>query len=143
MNVMKNLLVVLACVMIWAGQTPASAHEGDRSAGWLFPGEYESHQAMWMSWPTYENKAGFPSTEPISDMIRAMLGHTRVNLAVQDAAEEAAVRKLLRKQGVPLEHVTFFQIPHLDIWMRDMGPQFTRSRRAAADQRLELQLLGQ
>ncbi len=62
---------------------------------WIFPGEYESHQAIWMLWPTYENKAGFPSTEPMADMIRAMSGHVQVNLAVQDAAEEADVRSYL------------------------------------------------
>ncbi len=95
---------------------------------WIFPGEYESHQAIWMLWPTYENKAGFPSTEPMADMIRAMSGHVQVNLAVQDAAEEADVRSYLSARGVPLGHVHFFQFEHLDIWARDMGPQFTRSR---------------
>lgn len=95
---------------------------------WLFPGEYESHQAMWMLWPTYENKAGFPSTDPMSDMIRAMSGHVHVNLAVQDTADEAAARRLLEDKGVPLGHVHFFRIEHGDIWARDTGPQFTRSR---------------
>ena len=47
----------------------APAHDRDR---WIFPGEYESHEAMWMLWPTYENKAGFPSTEVVSDLIAAM-----------------------------------------------------------------------
>lgn len=83
---------------------------------------------MWMLWPTYENKAGFPSTEPISDMIHAMNGYVHVNLAVQDATEETDVRNLLITNGVPLDHVHFFHIEHLDIWARDMGPQFTRNR---------------
>jgi agmatine deiminase len=94
---------------------------------WLFPGEYESHQAMWMLWPTFENKAGFPSTEPEADMIRAMSGHVHVNLAVQDEADEAAARDFLEDKEVPLDHVHFFQIEHGDIWARDTGPQFTRS----------------
>jgi len=105
-----------------------SASANDDGQGWIFPGEYESHQAMWMLWPTYENKAGFPSTDPISDMIRAMSGHVHVNLAVQDADDEAAARSLLTIKGVPLDHVHFFQIEHGDIWARDMGPQFTRGR---------------
>ena len=50
-----------------SGYTPPSSSTDE---GWIFPGEYESHQAMWMLWPVYENKAGFPSTEPISDLIR-------------------------------------------------------------------------
>lgn len=58
------------------------------AGGWLFPGEYESHQAMWMLWPVFENKAGFPSTEVVSDMIHAMHGRVHVNLAVQDDDDE-------------------------------------------------------
>jgi agmatine deiminase len=116
------LFLCLSLLGTIAGASGGGADE------WVFPGEYENHQAMWMLWPTYENKAGFPSTEVISDMIRAMSGHVHVNLAVQDADEEAAVRSELAADGVPLAHVHFFQIEHLDIWARDMGPQFTRSR---------------
>jgi agmatine deiminase len=116
--------VILSAWLFWAGvSTPASA----RVQEWIFPGEYEGHEAMWMLWPTYGNKAGFPSTEPVADMIGAMHGHTSVNLAVQDAADEAAARALLAARGVALDHVTFFHLEHLDLWARDMGPQFVRS----------------
>jgi Porphyromonas-type peptidyl-arginine deiminase len=94
---------------------------------WLVPGEYESHQSMWMLWPTYENKAGFPSTEVVNDLIQAMSGHTHVNLAVQDADDEAAARQFLTANRVPLDHVHFVHLEHLDLWARDMGPQFIRS----------------
>jgi agmatine deiminase len=83
---------------------------------------------MWMLWPVYENKAGFPSDEPMIEMIRAMSGRVQVNLAVQNEDEEAAVRSLLTSSGVSIDHIRFFQIEHLDIWARDMGPQFTRNR---------------
>jgi hypothetical protein len=75
----------------WTDARAAAAAEalGGSAGDWVFPGEYESHQAMWMLWPVVENKAGFPSTEPIGDMIRAMSGHVHVNLAVQDADDEA------------------------------------------------------
>ena len=131
-NFTRRVFLICFCgiaVMIsslWAGSwgTAGASDEGE----WLFPGEYESHQAMWMLWPTYENKAGFASTDPISDMIRAMSRRVHVNLAVQDADDEAAARSLLSEKGVPLDHVHFFRIEHLDLWARDMGPQFTRSR---------------
>ena len=61
-------------------------------------------------------------------MIRAMSGHGHINLVVQDADDEVAARSLLTDKGVPLDHVHFFQIEHLDIWARDMGPQFRPSR---------------
>ena len=76
-NGARRVFLMLFCgiaVMIsslWAGSVEtASAND---NGAWVFPGEYESHQAMWMLWPTYENKAGFPSTDPMSDMIRAFL----------------------------------------------------------------------
>lgn len=131
MKIMQFLASFLISVLICGASVLADSEEkgGERNAGgWLFPGEYESHQAMWMLWPTYENKAGFPSTEPISDMIHAMSGHVHVNLAVQNADEEVAVRNLLITNGAPLSHVHFFHIEHLDIWARDMGPPFTRNR---------------
>lgn len=116
-------LVIAVSGAAWRG-TAARAD----SPGWVFPGEYESHQALWLLWPTYENKAGFPSTEPMAEMIRALSGHVAVNLAVQDADEEAEVRSFLAGRGVPLGHVHFYRLEHLDIWARDMGPQFTRNR---------------
>src|SRR5262245_53363206 len=125
--------IVLTISSLWIGDRArtsarASIDSNDRSGEWLFPGEYESHQVMWMLWPTVENKAGFPSTEPVSDMIHAMSRHVQVNLAVQDADDEAAARSYLIGRGVPLNHVHFYHLEHGDLWARDMGPQFTRSR---------------
>lgn len=111
-----------------AQSTSAGAFFSGDAGKWLFPGEYERHEAMWLLWPTYENKAGFPSTEVVSDMIAALHGHTRVHLAVQDAADEAAAREVLNGRGVPLDHVRFLHIPHGDLWARDIGPQFVRNR---------------
>ena len=123
---MKRLWSALPlCVCLFAASR--GLVKGSSGPEWVFPGEYESHQAMWMLWPTFEYKAGFPSTEPIADMIRAMSGHVQVNVAVQDAADEADARSILAARRVPLAHVHFFHIAHGDIWARDMGPQFTRN----------------
>ncbi len=122
----RTWTALFLCVCLFAAsQSRVEGFSG--SPEWVFPGEYESHQAMWMLWPTFEYKAGFPSTEPMADMIRAMSGHVQVNLAVQDAADEADARGFLASRGVPLAHVHFFHIEHGDIWARDMGPQFTRN----------------
>jgi len=123
----SRAVLVAGILILAAGPSPGS--DGDRTGGgWIFPGEYESHQAMWMLWPTYENKVGFPSSEPMSEMIAALRGHASVNLAVQDAADEDAARGELSARGAPLDQVRFFHLEHADIWARDMGPQFTRSR---------------
>jgi agmatine deiminase len=116
------LLGALICVL--TVRAPEGSNEPER---WVFPGEFESHQAMWMNWPVFEYKAGFSAIEPMTEMIRALRGRTHVNLAVQDDADELSAREALTSGGVSLEHVHFFHIPHGDIWARDTGPQFTRS----------------
>ena len=123
---MKRSLSALFLGVLLFGASWSRGEGFSGSTEWVFPGEYESHQAIWMSWPTFEYKAGFPSTEPMAEMIRAMRGHVQVNVAVQDAADEADARSILTSLGVPLSHVHFFHIEHGDIWARDMGPQFTR-----------------
>src|SRR5262245_50866070 len=88
MKTLTFLASLLVTVLLSGATALADSDEKHDAGEWLFPGEYESHQAMWMLWPTYENKAGFPSTEAIIDMIHAMSGHAHVNLAVQDAVDE-------------------------------------------------------
>ena len=112
----------LVSAMPWSS-TPLAANS---DTSW-FPGEYESHEAAWLSWPVYENRKGMPSTDPMLQMIRGMHGHVQVNLLVQDAVEEVAVRALAKEREVPFEHVRFFHCKHGDIWIRDMGPQFVRN----------------
>ncbi len=94
-----------------------------------FPAEFEPHRALWMAWPTYENKRGLP-TEPLQlEIIRAAAGRVAVELLVQDEAEGAAVRERLASESVPDAHVTIRAVPHGDIWMRDMGPIFLQGDR--------------
>ena len=117
-----SALLSIACIAPWI----MSKHAIEPSRFW-FPAEYESHEAVWLSWPVYENKKGMPSTEPMLQMIAGMHGQVQVSLLVQNAAEEALVRELAKARAVPVEHVRFFHIEHGDIWIRDMGPQFVRN----------------
>jgi agmatine deiminase len=98
-----------------------------QSSSYIFPGEYESHEAMWLAWPTYENKRGFSSTLPMMQMINAAHGKVRVHLLVADVEEEKQITKLLSEKNIPTAHIKFFHIPHNDVWIRDMGPQFVRN----------------
>jgi len=53
----------------------------------VFPAEFEPYRALWMAWPTYENKQGL-STEPLLiDIIRATEGRVAIELLAQDDAE--------------------------------------------------------
>lgn len=94
-----------------------------------FPAEFEPHRALWMAWPTYENKRGLPTEPLLVEIIRATEGRVAVELLAQDEAEAGRIRERLRREGAPDGHVTIHPVPHGDIWMRDMGPIFLRGDR--------------
>ena len=92
----------------------------------VFPAEFEPHRALWMAWPTYENKSGL-STEPLLiEIIRAAKGRVAIELLAQDDEEAGAIRDRFLREGVSDGHVTIHSVPHGDVWMRDMGPIFLR-----------------
>ena len=88
------------------------------------PAEFEKQHAVWLGWATYENKRGWSSKSVQIEMIRHMVSHVVVKIAVQDGVEEQSVEKLIRGEGIPLDNVEFYRIPHPDLWFRDTGPIF-------------------
>lgn len=124
-------MAALVLTGIWAcGNDPAEAPETDAAAeSFVFPAEFEPHRALWMAWPTYENKRGLPTEPLLIEIIRATEGRVAMELLAQDDDEADAIRERFRREGVPDGHVTIHRVPHGDVWMRDMGPIFLRGDR--------------
>ena len=94
---------------------------------YVFPGDWEAHSAVWFSWQSEDHKKGAPVSVPQLQYMKGLHGHQKVNLIVQDAAEEQSVKAQAKAAGVPTEHVSFHHAKHVGLWARDMGPQFSRS----------------
>ena len=117
-----SLTGILACTA-----DPAPTRGEDPPAeSFVFPAEFEPHRALWMAWPTYENKRGLPTEPLLIEIVRATEGRVTIELLAQDDAEADRIRARFRQEGVPDGHVTIHAVPHGDIWMRDMGPIFVR-----------------
>jgi agmatine deiminase len=92
------------------------------------PAEWHRHSATWLSWPknleTWPDR--LPQVEEIFlQMMAALAPHEIVNLLVDDAATEASVRARLRFPGA--DNIRCHQIPTVDSWIRDYGPNFIMS----------------
>ena len=120
-----SLTGILACT---ADPAPATG-ENSPAESFVFPAEFEPHRALWMAWPTYENKRGLPTEPLLIEIIRATVGRVSIELLAQDDAEADRIRTRFRQEGVPHGHVAIHAVPHGDIWMRDMGPIFVRGDR--------------
>ncbi len=99
-------------------QTPAQL-------GYYMPAEWSRHAATWLSWPkdpvTWPKRV--PQVEEIFlQMMAALAPHEIVNLLVNDAATENAVRQRCTFAGA--QNIRFHQIPTVDSWIRDHGPNF-------------------
>ncbi len=121
---------VLLTAICACGGGPREAPEAVTAAeSFVFPAEFEPHRALWMAWPTYENKRGLPTEPLLIEIVRATEGRVAIELLAQDGAEAERIRERFRQEEVPDGHVTIHAVPHGDIWMRDMGPIFVRGDR--------------
>jgi len=93
--------------------------------GYRMPAEWRRHAATWLSWPkdpeTWPDRV--PQVEEIFlQMMAALAPNEIVNLLVDDAEAEAAVRARSVFPGA--ENVRYHQITTVDSWIRDYGPNF-------------------
>jgi len=96
--------------------------------GYRMPAEWHRHAATWLSWPkdpeTWPDRV--PQVEEIFlQMMAALAPNEIVNLLVNDAEAEAAVRA--RSVFPGSANIRYHQISTVDSWIRDYGPNFLLS----------------
>jgi agmatine deiminase len=91
------------------------------------PAEWSRHRATWLAWP--HNRETWPTQlERVKEvwikMMQALSPHEQVCLLVNDESTRQEVTARLKDARAVLDNVTIFQIPTIDVWMRDYGPTF-------------------
>ena len=105
-----------------------------RVLGYRMPAEWEQQDAIWLSWP--HNEVTWPDgmlsdvERTYVEIIAALHPDQKIKLLVRNADAEASVRGMLKRAGVALPQVIFFQIPTEDSWIRDYGPTFVLNNSA-------------
>ena len=97
--------------------------------GFYMPAEWQPHAGTWFTWPT--DPETWPDRveqveEIYLEIIAALAPHETVSLLVDDAETEQAVRSRCQFPGA--SNVRSHQIPTVDSWIRDYGPNFLLSR---------------
>ncbi|HYY41661.1 MAG TPA: agmatine deiminase family protein, partial [Pyrinomonadaceae bacterium] len=104
---------------------PAAGRVPPAALGYHMPAEWHRHAATWLTWP--KDPLTWPERVPQAEaayleIMAALAPHERVNLLVDDAATERAVRA--RCNFPHAENIHFIQLPTVDSWIRDYGPNF-------------------
>lgn len=95
--------------------------------GYRMPAEWEPHEATWLSWP--HNEETWPGKAQVIEevylqMMGALTESEKVYLLVNDEKEREHVAKKARTRGVKNQNLIFFEVPTVDAWIRDYGPNF-------------------
>jgi len=93
--------------------------------GYYMPAEWRRHKSTWLTWPkdpiTWPERV--PQVEEIFlQMMAALAPNEIIDLLVDDGATEHAVRRRCTFAGA--ENIHFHQVPTVDSWIRDYGPNF-------------------
>lgn len=94
---------------------------------YTYPGEFEKQQAVWLQWPEgMYSTASTPVYPVFIDIIKALDPYVRINLISQSKEETAQIEDMLKTNGYSGSNVHYYQIDHLSIWTRDVGPVFVK-----------------
>jgi agmatine deiminase len=99
-------------------------------SSYRMPAEWEPHGATWLAWPHYRND--WPGKfEPIpwvyAEIIRSLSRRERVELIVNNAAQEKLAHKVLDQANALNSSVKFHRWPTDRVWTRDSGCTFVSS----------------
>lgn len=122
------LLMALTTTSCSNNQVKKPVSEGGLVAR-RFPGEFEKQQAVWLMWPSaVYNLNNHPVNPVMSNLVKALAPHIRVNIMSVSNDEIASIRKTLSTGGFSGTNVHFYIINHQSIWARDVGPIFVLDR---------------
>jgi len=98
--------------------------------GFRMPAEWEPHEATWLAWP-HEISDWPGKFAPIpwlyGEIVRHLARVERVRIIVEDGDTSERARSVLRKSGVDLGSVEFFEHATNRSWTRDFGPIFVKN----------------
>jgi agmatine deiminase len=95
--------------------------------GYRMPAEWEAHEATWIAWP--HNRADWPGKFRAipwvyTEIVRHLHAAERVRILVNDPACRRSATARLRRAGVDLERIDFYELATNRVWTRDTGPIF-------------------
>jgi agmatine deiminase len=96
--------------------------------GFRMPPEWERHEATWIGWPS--NRSDWPGKfAPIpwvyGEIVRKLAEGEIIRIICNAKTQRHALR-VLKRVGVSLERVEFFNFPSNRGWTRDSGPIFVK-----------------
>ncbi len=112
-----------------------------KEQGYVFPAEWEPHEATWLSWPHKEES--WPGRlehvySGYAQFIKELSFSEKVRINVFDENMEAFARRIIEAGGADMSKVEFYLHPTNDAWCRDHGPAFLVNPSLGTDKKIIL-----
>lgn len=112
-----------------------------KKEGYVFPAEWEQHEATWLSWPHKEES--WPDRIHLiypayGQFVKELSFSEKVRINVKDEAMKAFAKKIIEEAGANMDKVEFYFNPTNDAWCRDHGPAFLINKQADKDKKIIL-----
>jgi len=108
-----------------------SAAKTCRELGYSMPAEWEKHDAIWLAWPydptTFPNRVDKVEATYVQ-IVKEIHESENVNLFVTSEDVKQKASKLFKNAGIDLTKVTFYLFDYADVWFRDYGPIFVKTK---------------
>lgn len=103
-----------------------------KSLGYRMPAEWEKQEALWISWP--HNKETWLRLDEVEksyvEFVKAISPGQKIKILVNDRNSELRVIEMLKKNGIDIAKIDFYEIKNVDAWIRDYGPTLVVNKNA-------------
>ena len=104
--------------------------EREPDSEFVVPGEYESHAAVWLAWPTFRwfSAPELDDRRTMAEILQVLVDRgVPAKLMCENEQGIRTARRWLTRNGYALgPGVQLLPIPAVDIWVRDYGPIFLK-----------------
>jgi agmatine deiminase len=119
----KKLSALLLLFVSWGCGKSVETTESLESSI-VLPAEYDEQEAVWLLFPEYDHLAGVSNKEVTKSIVETILPYQKVNVVVADQAEMDEAMNFFPEEWLKNKNFQLVEIPHVEVWMRDMGPVF-------------------
>lgn len=94
--------------------------------------EFDQQEALWLIWPQIDYKKDYSTEEVSLTIIKAVARSQKVVVACADSSVYASAVSYMKNQNIRLDNLILTIIPSAELWARDMGPSFVKTKKGMA-----------
>ena len=94
--------------------------------------EYEPQSAVWLIWSPVDHLANYSNEQVDLSIIEALIPSVKVHVTAANSTLLAKAKSQIPPEYIESGKVELHHIPSVELWARDMGPNFVETNQGLA-----------